>query len=66
MHSPLGRVFVSHYCLTRYWFYPENSQQLTNCIEDKHRARTTRANLINISQDMMKYNSKCKIFGVIH
>ena len=53
-------------CYARYWSYPASSQQLSIWIEDAHQARTTRASLINNSQDMMKYNSRCRICGVTH
>ena len=53
-------------CYARFWSYPSSGQQLYQWIEDAHQARTTRSNLINNSQDMMKYNSVCKICGETH
>lgn len=53
-------------CFARFWSYPSSGQQLIQWIEDAHQARTTRAHLINNSQDMMKYNSKCKICEETH
>lgn len=53
-------------CYARYRSYPTSSQQLTNWIEDAFAARTTRANLIQNSSDMMKYNSKCFVCGATH
>jgi len=53
-------------CYARYWVYPSSGQQLREWIEDAYSARTTRANLINNSQDMMKYNAKCNLHQVTH
>lgn len=53
-------------CYARYRAYPESQSELSTWIEDAYQARTTRAHLIQNSQDMMKYNSKCKICGVTH
>ncbi|MHA7879958.1 MAG: TIR domain-containing protein [Saccharospirillum sp.] len=53
-------------CYARYWLYPASSQQLSIWIEDAHEARTTQVNLINNSQDMMKYNFRFRICGVTH
>lgn len=53
-------------CYARYWPYPSSGNQLANWIEDAHQARTSRANLIVNSQEMMKYNSRCEICGVTH
>lgn len=55
-----------HNCYSRYWSYPSSAQQLANWIEDAYQARTSRAYLIQNSQDMMKYNGVCKICGVTH
>jgi len=53
-------------CYARVWCYPPSTQQLSEWIEDAYQARTSRAYLIQNSQDMMKYNSKCKVCGVTH
>ena len=53
-------------CYARYWAYPTSADQLGNCIEDAFIARTSRANLIKNSQEMMKYNAKCLICGITH
>ncbi len=53
-------------CYARYWVYPSTPEGLGNLIEDAYNARTTRADLIHNSQDMMKYNAKCKVCGVTH
>lgn len=53
-------------CYARYRSYPTTSQQLTDWIEDAFNARTARANLIQNSADMMRYNSKCLVCGVTH
>lgn len=50
----------------RYWIYPKSAQELGAWIDDAYNARTKRAYLIKNSQDMMKYNAKCKICGVTH
>ena len=53
-------------CYARYWQYPSTSQILGNWIEDAYSSRTTRANLINNSQNMMSYNQKCRVCGITH
>lgn len=53
-------------CYARYWIYPSSAETLGGLIEDAYSARTTRANLINNSQDMMKYNARCNVCGVTH
>jgi len=53
-------------CYARYWIYPSSPQELANWIEDAYQARTTRANLIENSTDMMKYNARCQVCGVTH
>ncbi|WP_434509812.1 TIR domain-containing protein [Desulfitobacterium sp. AusDCA] len=53
-------------CYARYWVYPKTAEQLGAWIEDAFNARTSRAHLIKNSQDMMKYNAKCKICGITH
>ncbi len=53
-------------CYARYWVYPSSAETLGGWIEDAYIARTTRANLVNNSQDMMKYNARCNVCGVTH
>lgn len=50
----------------RYYVYPSSKQELYNWIEDAYAARITRAKLIKNSNDMMRYNAKCKRHGVTH
>lgn len=53
-------------CYARYRSAPTSAAQLGEWIEDAYAARTTRARLIQNSQDMMKNNAKCKVCGVTH
>lgn len=53
-------------CYARYWVYPSSVDELGGWIEDAYSARTTRAHLIQNSQDMMKYNAKCRVCGITH
>lgn len=53
-------------CYARYWPYPSSPVQLGNWIEDAYLARANRTHLIANSQNMMGYNSKCKICGITH
>lgn len=53
-------------CYARYWVYPKTPEELGAWIDDAFNARTTRAYLIKNSQDMMKYNAKCKICEITH
>lgn len=53
-------------CYARYYVYPSSAEKLDVWIEDAYSARTTRAHLINNSQDMMKYNAQCKECSVTH
>lgn len=53
-------------CYARYYAYPSTPEQLAAWIDDANAARKTRAYLIKNSQEMMKYNSKCKICGITH
>jgi hypothetical protein len=53
-------------CYARYWVYPQSGEALTRWIEDAFNARTQRANLIQNSQEMMRYNQRCKECGVTH
>lgn len=53
-------------CYARYYSYPKSSDMLGRWIEDAFSARTFRSQYINNSQDMMKYNSKCKVCGETH
>jgi len=53
-------------CYARYRNYPESPSDLLRWIEDAHQARTQKASSIVNLNDMMKYNSKCKICGITH
>lgn len=53
-------------CYARYKSYPKSTVQLSKWIEDAHQARTSSTHLIVNTQDMKKYNAKCKICGVTH
>lgn len=53
-------------CYAQYRAYPKSREELSLWIEDAYQARTSRAHLIQNSQDMMKYNAVCKICGVTH
>lgn len=53
-------------CYARFRSYPCSKEELSSWIEDAYQARTSRAHLIQNSQDMMKYNSVCKICGETH
>jgi hypothetical protein len=53
-------------CYARYRSYPRSNEELSLWIEDAYDARTHRAQLIKNSQEMMKYNSVCKICRVTH
>ena len=50
----------------RYYSYPTSKRQLEEWIEDAFNARTQRSNLIKNSNEMMKYNAKCKTHGITH
>lgn len=50
----------------RYYRYPDSKQALRRWIEDAHDARTSRADLIENSNDMMHYNAKCKVHHTTH
>lgn len=53
-------------CYARYFSYPSTPEQLAAWIDDAHNARKSRAHLIKNSQEMMKYNSKCKVCVITH
>ena len=53
-------------CYARYYVYPQTEDELRAWIEDAYNARTSRANLIVNSQDIMKYNARCKVCGITH
>lgn len=53
-------------CYARLWVYPKTAGELGSWIDDAYNARTTRIHLIKNSQEMMKYNSKCKVCNVTH
>jgi len=53
-------------CYAKHWVYPSSANELGRWIEDAYNARTARAHLIQNSQEMMKYNSKCKVHQITH
>jgi hypothetical protein len=53
-------------CYARYYTMPASAAQLREHIEAAVWDRTNRANLINNSADMMKYNGLCRACGVTH
>ncbi len=53
-------------CYARYYVAPTEVSQLKGWIEDAFQARTARAKYIKNSSDMMKYNAKCKVCGIVH
>jgi len=53
-------------CYARYWTYPNSPETLGKWIDDAYDARLNRAHLIKNSQNMMKYNGKCRVCGVTH
>lgn len=53
-------------CYAKCWLYPNTAKQLHDYIEDAFEARKNRNHLIINSQDMMKYNKRCRACGVTH
>lgn len=53
-------------CYARYWIYPSTPEELGKWIDDAYEARTSRAELISNSQEMMKKNRQCEVCGVTH
>lgn len=53
-------------CYAQYRVYPCSKEKLSLWIKDAYQARTSRAHLIQNSQDMMKYNGVCKNCEVTH
>lgn len=53
-------------CYSRCYAYPTRLEQLSRWIEDAYDARTTKAHLIKNSQEMMKYNARCRACNVTH
>lgn len=53
-------------CFARYYSYPTSANQLGGWIDDAYNARTTRSKFIVNSQDIMKYNGKCKVCAETH
>lgn len=55
-----------HNCYARCWVYPNSPEQLVRWIEDAYNARRSRTHFIKNSQDMMKYNARCKVCRITH
>ncbi len=53
-------------CYARYRPYPCSSNDLRAWIEDAFSARTGRAEHIQNSADLMKYNARCRACGITH
>ncbi len=53
-------------CYARYRYEPGSAQELRTWLEDAFAARTTRANLIKNSADMMRYNARCLAGNLTH
>lgn len=49
-----------------YRSYPSSGIELRDWIEEAYNRRTTRAQLIENSQSMMRYNGKCLVHGETH
>jgi len=63
----LDNNWATDYSLyARYYVYPSSPSSLRGWIEDAFSARTERAHLIKNSNEMMKYNSVCKVHGINH
>jgi hypothetical protein len=53
-------------CYARYRAAPASAADLRTWIEDAYEARTTRADSIKNTQDMLKNNAQCKMCSVTH
>jgi len=53
-------------CFGRYWRYPASREVLRQWIEDAFEAKRTRSKWIQNPQEMMKYNSVCKVHRFTH
>lgn len=53
-------------CYARYRPYPKSDEELLNWIEDVYSNRQFHSSFIVNNQEMMKYNSKCKVCKVTH
>jgi hypothetical protein len=53
-------------CYARYYSYPASVQGMRDWLEDAFDARTSRAQFIRNSADMMKYNATCRVHNVTH
>lgn len=53
-------------CYARYKAYPTSGELLGEYIDDAYWARSNRNHLIDNPQDMMKYNSQCRIHNITH
>lgn len=50
----------------RYYNWPTTAAELRGWIEDAHQAASTRANLIQNPQDIMRRNGVCKVHNEVH
>ena len=53
-------------CFARYWRYPPSGELLRQSIEDAFDAKRTRSKWIQNPQEIMKYNSVCKVHRFTH
>lgn len=53
-------------CYAQFWAYPKSAEQLGKWIDDAYNSRISKAHLIKNSQEMMKYNAKCKECEITH
>jgi hypothetical protein len=53
-------------CFARYWRYPSSGELLRQWIEDAFEAKRTRSKWIQNPQEIMKYNSVCKVHRFTH
>lgn len=53
--------YLDNTTYARYWFMPETEVSMRQCIETAYQARTTLADAIVNPNEMMKYNSTCKV-----
>jgi len=58
--------YLDNTTYARYWFMPENEEQMRQCIETAYNTRATLAdNMVN-PNEMMKYNIACKVCRINH
>ena len=58
--------YLDNTTYARYWFMPETEAAMRQCIETAYQSRTTLGDAIVNPNEMMKYNSTCKVCQVNH